>query len=73
VALEPNAVIALQLDAVLQKTVTSLGVLKDEAAQADWEWKGSAQRMNLAAAVAAFRTEVKEYPKWIKSLELFGA
>ncbi len=73
VALKPDAVIDFQVDPILQKTVTSFGVLKDEAAQTDWGWKSSAQRMNLAAAVAAFRKEVNEYPKRIKSLELFGA
>jgi threonine 3-dehydrogenase len=73
VALKPDAVIDFQVDPVLQKTVTSFGVLKDETAQADWGWKGSAQRMKLIAAVAAFSKEVKEYPKRIKSLELFGA
>jgi len=73
VALKPDAVVDFQVDPVLQKTVTSFGVLKDEAAQTDWGWKSSAQRMNLAAAVAAFRKEVNEYPKRIKSLELFGA
>jgi threonine 3-dehydrogenase len=73
VALKPDAVIDFQVDPVLQKTVTSFGVLKDEVAQADWGWKGSAQRMNLAAAVAAFSKEVNEYPMRIKSLELFGA
>jgi hypothetical protein len=29
--------------------------------------------MKLGAAVAAFSKEVREYPKRIKSLELFGA
>ena len=73
VALKPDAVIDFQVDPVLQKTVTSFGVLKDDAAQADWGWKGPAQRMKLGPAVAAFSKEVKEYPKRIKSLELFGA
>jgi nucleoside-diphosphate-sugar epimerase len=47
VALKPDAVIDFQVDPVLQKTVTSFGVLKDDAAQADWGWKGPGQRMKL--------------------------
>jgi poly(hydroxyalkanoate) depolymerase family esterase len=43
------------------------------AAQTDWGWKAPAQRMALATAVAAFKNEVTNFPKRIKSLELFGA
>ena len=65
--------IDFQVDPVLQKTVTSFGILKDDAAQADWGWKGPGQRMKLSAAVAAFAQDVQKYPNRIKSLELFGA
>ena len=73
VALKPDAVIDFEVDPVLQKTVTSFGVLKDAAAQADWGWKGPAQRLTSDPADATFSKEVREFPKRIKSLELFGA
>ena len=72
-SIKPDAAIDFQVDPVLQKTVTSFGVLRDDAAQADWGWKGANQRMKLGPAVVAFSKEVKEYPKRIKSLDLFGA
>ena len=57
----------------LQTIVQSFGILDDIAAQQDWGWKGAAQRIDLSTAVAAFKDEVTNFPKRIKSLELFGA
>jgi threonine 3-dehydrogenase len=72
-ALKPDAVIDFQVDPVLQTIVQSFGILDDRAAQGDWGWKSPAQRMDLPTAVAAFKDEVTNFPKRIKSLELFGA
>ena len=72
-ALKPDAVIDFQVDPALQAIVQSFGILDDTAAQTDWGWKPRAQRMDLAAAVAAFKDEVTKFPNRIKSLELFGA
>jgi len=72
-ALQPNANIQFQKDEALQTIVRSFGILDDTAAQTDWGWKGAAQRIDLPTAVAAFKDEVTNFPKRIKSLELFGA
>ena len=72
-ALRPNANIQFQKDEALQTIVRSFGILDDTAAQTDWGWKGAAQRIDLPTAVAAFKDEVTNFPKRIKSLELFGA
>ena len=72
-AVKPDANIDFQADPVLQATVRSFGILDDSVAQADWHWKSRAARLDLATVVAEFKKEVNDYPKRIKSLELFGA
>jgi threonine 3-dehydrogenase len=72
-AVKPDANIDFQADPVLQATVRSFGILDDGVAQADWHWKSRAERLDLATVVAEFKKEVNDYPKRIKSLELFGA
>jgi nucleoside-diphosphate-sugar epimerase len=57
---------------VLQEAVNSFGVLNDEAARKDWDWKGL-DFDTLDNVVKDFNNQVKEYPNRIKSLELFGA
>lgn len=65
----PNAVINYDPDSALVATVSSFGVLDDQAARADWGWPGA--QNDLQTSVQKFVSEVKAYPKRIKALELY--